>query len=143
MFSVYSVEDIYMTELLDKLSPPLQSYNGRTMEIVTLDLYIPKSEATIQKYTFNGDECDEWEDNIRDKNKWRLIWNTSPINPSIFSMHVRNVYDVPDMEYYLVTIWISKDTDLLAFNKYLMTPESIDWETILLPWKQYVRYAYA
>lgn len=131
------------SEMIDKLGNPLGSYNGRSVEIVTLNICVPKSEAKIQKYTFNGYECTEWEDHLRDKGRWRFIWETAPMPSDFFSMYVRSVYDSPAVEYYYVTIWLSDTMDIDAFKKYATTPNKIDWEDLLLPWKKYDRYTYA
>jgi hypothetical protein len=131
------------TEILEKLGNPLNSYNGRSLEIVTLNICVLKNEAKIQKYTFNGEECNEWEDSIRDKGRWRFIWTESPMPSDMFSMYVRSVYDSPAVDYYYVTIWLSDNMNIDAFKKYTSTPEKINWEDLLLPWKKYDRYTYA
>lgn len=130
------------TAIFDTIGEPLKSFNGKNVELTTITLCIPKTEAIIQKYTFNGDKCDEWEIPSRDKIRWRFEWNEAPIDPDIFSLYVNCVYDVPSVDYYYVTIWLSNQLHLDQFNKYFDSPERIDWENLLQPWKQFELYSY-
>ncbi len=125
-------------ELLEKLGNPLRYYDGRNMQIVQMSLCIKKEDAKILFYDYDGNETDT----CMFPHKWRFVWATAPIDPDMFSMAVRDVYDVDDVPYYYVTITLTPNIILDSYREQIDPPEVIDWENQLLPWKKYDHYTY-
>lgn len=124
--------------LLEQLGNPIRHYDGRNMQVVHISLCIKKEDAHLNFYNMDGTESDTCVVN----HLWKFSWPSAPMGEDVFSMLVSDVYVVDDLPYYYVTVMLTDDFKLDAHRDQLVTPEIIDWEDRLLPWRKYERYTY-
>lgn len=127
-----------MFELLKQMGEPLRCFDGRKVDLVTFQLYIPKTDAYIQFYDDYGKKSDVMVTPFR----WTLNWKNAPMDQKLFSMYVKDVYDVPEIPYYNVTILVTDKLVISDFKDYFFTGNTINWEELCLPWKKFTHYSY-
>jgi hypothetical protein len=119
---------------LKQLGAYVRSFDGRKMGVAQIQLFVPKDQAVIEFYgSYEGPS---------DGKPWIFNWSTCPIDSKSFSMLVTDVYDIPEVDYYSVTINLVENLTISLFCEFLVSPKNINWEELCNPWNDFTHYSW-
>lgn len=118
-----------------KTSDQFKYFDGFAIHTPMISLEIPKNISSVHHFNHRGELIEKYDC----KNCWRFMLNLPTVDANVFALLVREVFDVPGQDNYLVNIIISGDVSFDILNLFKTTS---NWDDLIHPWHKFTRYTY-